>query len=277
MLGNGAFGNISLHLYFPPGYVFKAYDENHDRYVAIKRSPKVGNKTSREMEVLLSMQGEENVIQLLDFFYSLDTNHRLVQNSVFEFCDQTLEDLIKDFCDKKKSIPIEKVKSYTKQAVNGLANMHRAGIAHRDLKPENILMKGEEVKICDLGSSKFLDTKLWRNTPYVVSRYYRAPELIMASTHYTTSIDIWGKVNSLILFIQANFLYSPWLYSLRVTHKTATIPRRLRRTSDLRAHLHDRLPVRKRARRAQENNRPKSLDASLESREVEGFRPFLPV
>lgn len=181
MLGNGAFG-----------YVFKAYDENHDRYVAIKRSPKVGNKTSREMEVLLSMQGEENVIQLLDFFYSLDTNHRLVQNSVFEFCDQTLEDLIKDFCDKKKSIPIEKVKSYTKQAVNGLANMHRAGIAHRDLKPENILMKGEEVKICDLGSSKFLDTKLWRNTPYVVSRYYRAPELIMASTHYTTSIDIWA-------------------------------------------------------------------------------------
>ena len=195
MLGNGAFGKFQLHLNFPPGYVFRAYDVENDRLVAIKRSPKVGNKTSREMEVLMALQDADNVIQLLDFFYTLDNNHRLVQNSVFEFCDKTLEDLIKDYCDKKKFIPMDKIKSYVKQAVNGLANMHKVGIAHRDLKPENILMKGEEIKICDLGSSKFLDTKLWKNTPYVVSRYYRAPELIMASTHYSTSIDIWGKLS----------------------------------------------------------------------------------
>jgi len=66
-------------------------------------------------------------------------------------------------------------------------------IVHRDLKPENILLKNGQVKICDFGSSKFIDDKNYLNTPYVVSRYYRAPELILASTKYDGAIDIWGK------------------------------------------------------------------------------------
>lgn len=31
-----------------------------------------------------------------------------------------------------------------------------------------------------------------KNTPYIVSRYYRAPELILCISKYTTAIDIWG-------------------------------------------------------------------------------------
>ena len=71
--------------------------------------------------------------------------------------------------------------------------MHELNIVHRDLKPENILLKGDVVKICDLGSSKVLDTQEFINTPYVVSRYYRAPELILGSNKYDSSIDIWGN------------------------------------------------------------------------------------
>jgi serine/threonine protein kinase len=50
------------------------------------------------------------------------------------------------------------------------------------------------VKICDFGSSKFIDEKpgSYKNTPYVVSRYYRAPELIFASNMYNEAIDIWA-------------------------------------------------------------------------------------
>lgn len=50
------------------------------------------------------------------------------------------------------------------------------------------------VKICDFGSSKFIDEKpgSYKNTPYVVSRYYRAPELIFASNKYNEAIDIWA-------------------------------------------------------------------------------------
>ena len=83
------------------------------------------------------------------------------------------------------------IKFYTKQIFNGLSLMHAKNISHRDLKPENILLKlpqscqefdamSCDLKIADLGAAKVLDSK-GMNTPYVVSRYYRAPELIMGT------------------------------------------------------------------------------------------------
>lgn len=127
--------------------------------VAIKRSQKVGNKVSREFEVLSELRGKPNLIQLVDFFYSLDSKDRLIQNSVFEFCDKNLEDILKEM---EKSppgscIPLADIKRYIKEILNGLHHMHELRIVHRDLKPENILLKNGEVKICDFGSSKFID------------------------------------------------------------------------------------------------------------------------
>lgn len=50
------------------------------------------------------------------------------------------------------------------------------------------------LKICDLGAAKVLDlTEKRMNTPYVVSRYYRSPELIMGSHFYNHSIDVWAS------------------------------------------------------------------------------------
>jgi serine/threonine protein kinase len=70
--------------------------------------------------------------------------------------------------------------------------MHSLGVVHRDLKPENVLILDGKAKICDFGSSKILDKENNKNTPYVVSRYYRAPELLLGSTKYTETIDIWA-------------------------------------------------------------------------------------
>jgi glycogen synthase kinase 3 beta len=76
--------------------------------------------------------------------------------------------------------------------------MHKYDVAHRDLKPENVLLKrsedGDQLKICDLGAAKLLDkhNPCAKNTPYVVSRYYRAPELILGTNYYDCSIDIWA-------------------------------------------------------------------------------------
>ena len=47
------------------------------------------------------------------------------------------------------------------------------------------------MKIADLGAAKILSSK-GLNTPYVVSRYYRAPELIMGAHKYDFAIDIWS-------------------------------------------------------------------------------------
>lgn len=52
-------------------------------------------------------------------------------------------------------------------------------IVHRDLKPENVLVsKTHFVKLCDFGSAKVIEPN-GVNTPYVVSRFYRAPELLL--------------------------------------------------------------------------------------------------
>lgn len=73
-----------------------------------------------------------------------------------------------------------------------MAYVHEQGVCHRDLKPENILMnEAGVVKICDFGSAKVL-SKNGLNTPYIVSRYYRAPELILACSDYTFAIDVWA-------------------------------------------------------------------------------------
>jgi glycogen synthase kinase 3 beta len=105
----------------------------------------------------------------------------------------SLEDVLKGLDQKREFLPMQTVKRYVREIFNGLKSMHDLGIAHRDLKPENILLKDEKVRICDVGSSKVLDRSSHAmNTPYVVSRYYRAPELILACHKYDFSIDIWA-------------------------------------------------------------------------------------
>ena len=75
-----------------------------------------------------------------------------------------------------------------------MAFVHSRDVCHRDLKPENILANEQGViKICDFGSAKTLSPD-GLNTPYIVSRYYRAPELVLACSDYTNKIDIWGKL-----------------------------------------------------------------------------------
>lgn len=82
--------------------------------------------------------------------------------------------------------------NYMYQLLTGVREMHEKKIAHRDLKPENILINQKgEIKICDFGCSKIIDPK-GKNTPYVMSQYYRAPELIMAITKYSVAIDMWS-------------------------------------------------------------------------------------
>lgn len=181
LLGSGSFG-----------YVFEAYDKNRDCKVALKRTTKAGDYVSREYEILELLKGCKNCIQVLDIFYSKNEDEKLAQNLVFEFCSDNLESMITEKKGKKKFFSMEKVRDYAKQILTGLKEIHERQIVHRDLKPENVLVTEEGVvKICDFGSSKILDPN-GKNTPYIVSRYYRAPELILGVSNYTEKIDIWA-------------------------------------------------------------------------------------
>ena len=58
--------------------------------------------------------------------------------------------------------------------------MHSAGIIHRDLKPSNIVVKEDcSLKILDFGLARNVGNFMM--TPYVVTRYYRAPEVSQES------------------------------------------------------------------------------------------------
>ena len=72
--------------------------------------------------------------------------------------------------------------------------MHSANIIHRDLKPSNILLNENcDLKICDFGLSRNLSfAKNEDLTEYVVTRYYRAPEIMLSSNEYNNKVDVWS-------------------------------------------------------------------------------------
>lgn len=70
--------------------------------------------------------------------------------------------------------------------------MHSAGFFHRDLKPENILVTQNCVKIADFGQVHELKTNGKKLTPYVSTRWYRAPEVLLGYRFYGPAIDLWA-------------------------------------------------------------------------------------
>lgn len=62
-----------------------------------------------------------------------------------------------------------------------------------DIKPDNILLdeKQTTIKVCDLGSAFKVDEGKQDPTPYLVSRFYRAPEIVLGLA-YDKSVDMWS-------------------------------------------------------------------------------------
>jgi serine/threonine protein kinase len=82
--------------------------------VALKRTQKAGNVVSREYEILSMLKGSPNVIQLVNFFYSMSAQNKLIQNTVMEFCDCSLEDKLRYAEKQKKPMSMEEIKCFTK-------------------------------------------------------------------------------------------------------------------------------------------------------------------
>lgn len=87
-----------------------------------------------------------------------------------------LRDVVKRF-GKDIGLNLRAVRAYAHQIFLALSLMKKCNIIHSDIKPDNILVSENKavLKICDLGSA--CDTSEAEITPYLVSRFYRAPEI----------------------------------------------------------------------------------------------------
>lgn len=72
-----------------------------------------------------------------------------------------------------------------------LSHLRKHRIIHADIKPDNILISQDTrvLKLCDFGTAFTVDEATV--IEYLVSRYYRAPEIILGYP-YDTQIDMWS-------------------------------------------------------------------------------------
>lgn len=93
------------------------------------------------------------------------------------------------------------------QLIQGIEYLHKEGIMHRDIKGGNLLLTKDGVlKIADFGLAReFKRVNNLQFTVKVVTRWYRAPELLLNVANYKESIDIW----SIGCFIAEMFIGKP--------------------------------------------------------------------
>ncbi|KAF8569246.1 hypothetical protein P879_03082 [Paragonimus westermani] len=217
LLGKGSFGQVVM-----------AFDHMKGTQVALKiiRTESRFTRQAREeikiLETLRQMRGNNTndvdgcefpIVQLFEHF-----TFRKHICMTFELLSINLYDLLK--LNKFAGLPRDRVRRISFQILKALYYVEKAGIIHCDLKPENVLLiwppekyssqsddpmrnstqacspknnspfmeERDCIKLIDFGSSCF---KKGPTYPYIQSRFYRAPEVILR-TGYAQPIDIWS-------------------------------------------------------------------------------------
>lgn len=182
LIGSGAFGSV-----------YQAVDtKDNDRVVAIKTVKRCdryqvdGIHTSmlREIKTLKELR-HPNIISLVDIVED--------RKNLCLVLDYAETDLAQIIADPSICFRLSNIKAIVLMILKGLDYLHQRHILHRDLKPANILVNAAGVvKIADFGLSKKFGRPHQNMTPFVVTSWYRAPELLMADTNYGVGIDMWA-------------------------------------------------------------------------------------
>jgi len=183
LLGKGAFGAVCAAIHSSGEIVAikkisGAFDEEATRFDAAKR-------TLREIQLLRHLK-HENVIGLRRLLLSPDGR------DAYLVTDRMDSDMAK-VIDSKQQLSDDHLKYFLYQMLCGLAYVHSAGVVHRDLKPANVLLNANcELKISDFGLARSIDEDEAALTQYVVTRWYRAPEILLLARTYTKAVDVWS-------------------------------------------------------------------------------------
>lgn len=188
------------------GIVWKAIDKRSRRVVALKkcydafRTDADAQRTYREVMYLteLASSGHDNLVRLSSI-YCGQGNRSKDFYLVFDFMETDLFLVIQ--ADGRRPFLKDMHKKYiTFQILKALKFLHSADVCHRNLKPSNILMNSDcHIQLCGMGSCRSVSENRAEIPPlppvltdYVSFRWYRSPEVLLGSTHYSTGVDIWA-------------------------------------------------------------------------------------
>ncbi|CAI5943938.1 unnamed protein product [Closterium sp. NIES-64] len=175
------------------GVVCSARNADTGEKVAIKKISNAfenatdARRTLREIRLLRHLY-HENIIAVKDIMPPPD---RFTFNDVYvvyELMDTDLHQIIRS----SQALTDDHCQYFIYQLLRGLKYVHTANVLHRDLKPSNLLLNAScDLKICDFGLARTGSEKGFM-TEYVVTRWYRAPELLLSCDEYTFAIDMWS-------------------------------------------------------------------------------------
>ncbi|KAF1313731.1 Cmgc/mapk protein kinase, partial [Globisporangium splendens] len=178
------------------GVVISAENSESKDKVAIKKISKAfedivdAKRILREIKLLQHFD-HENVITIVDL---------LPPASVTEFEDvyiisDLMETDLRRIIYSRQPLTDDHIQYFLYQILRALKYIHSANVLHRDLKPSNLLLNSNcDLKICDFGLARGVesDEDNMELTEYVVTRWYRAPEIMLSTKEYTKAIDIWS-------------------------------------------------------------------------------------
>eukprot|EP00879_Flechtneria_rotunda_P030541 GHRR01033185.1.p1 GENE.GHRR01033185.1~~GHRR01033185.1.p1 ORF type:complete len:416 (+),score=103.73 GHRR01033185.1:575-1822(+) len=172
--------------------VYKARNRETDEVIALKKlrfgfdEQGLPSSTLREISLLKELR-HPNIVELKDIIYGFGTNNVYV---VLECLDCDLRDLL----DKDQQLDVWQIKSFLHQVLSAVHHAHMHCVMHRDLKPQNILVDSSHtrVKVADFGLARSFLPPFKAYTDKVVTLWYRAPELLLGVTSYSSAIDVWS-------------------------------------------------------------------------------------
>jgi len=179
------------------GVVWKAKDKQTKETVAVKKifdafaNPTDSQRTFREIMLLQELQDHPHIVKLQNVIKA--TNDQDIY-LVFESMETDLHAVI------RAGILEEVHKQYIiYQLLKAVKYIHTANVLHRDLKPSNILINSDcHIRVADFGLARSIaalekmEDEEQVLTEYVATRWYRAPEILLASTKYTKGVDMWS-------------------------------------------------------------------------------------
>ncbi|RIB05565.1 kinase-like domain-containing protein [Gigaspora rosea] len=172
------------------GIVYKAQNKDTNEVVALKRI-RLDNEEEgvpctaiREISLLKELK-HANIVRLYDV---LHTEKKLTL--VFEYLDSDLKKFLDTY---GGDLDVPTIKQLMYQLLKGIAFCHEHRVLHRDLKPQNLLINKKcELKLADFGLARAFGIPVRSYSHEVVTLWYRAPDVLMGSRQYSTSIDVWS-------------------------------------------------------------------------------------